>query len=122
MCSLNVAPPAHPLRFRLPGRGVPLRRRRVHGPLRDVRGMRGPGRRGAGQWMCTRGCGQVACRECAHAQAAPAVERYGVRTAERLAADLRRGQSLRRPLSFALARPVVDGWSTVGGAFGPSIT
>lgn len=72
--------------------------------------------------VCTRGYGRVACRECAHGLASLTVERYGANAAERLTADLRRGQSLRRAGSFGLARPVVDGWSNRGGTFGSSMT
>ncbi|MFI2434613.1 hypothetical protein [Streptomyces sp. NPDC018693] len=76
----------------------------------------------AGHRVCTRGYGRVACRECAHGQANLAAERYGSNVAECLAADLRRGQSLRLPRSYALARPVVAGWSASGGMFGSSIS
>jgi hypothetical protein len=74
----------------------------------------------AGQRVCTRGYGRVSCRECAHGQASLVVERYGSNVAACLAADLRRGQTLRVPCSYALARPVVAGWSPAGGTFGPS--
>lgn len=74
----------------------------------------------SGQRVCTRGYGRISCRECAHGQANLVVERYGANVAECLAADLRRGQSLRLPRSYALARPVVAGWSVSGGMFGPS--
>jgi hypothetical protein len=63
----------------------------------------------AGYRVCTRGCGRVSCRECAHGQANLSLERFGKDVAEGLAAGLRRGETLRLPRSFTLARPVVDG-------------
>lgn len=74
----------------------------------------------AGQPVCTRGYGRVSCRECAHGLASVVLERYGANVAECFAAELRRGQSLRLPRSYALARPVVAGWSASGGMFGSS--
>ncbi|MER5926735.1 hypothetical protein [Streptomyces mirabilis] len=74
----------------------------------------------AGHRVCTLGYGRVSCRECAHGQALLTVERYGEDAAEGLAASLRHGQTLRVPRSFALARPVVDGWTISGGTFGSS--
>ncbi|MFF5968298.1 hypothetical protein ACFY64_32155 [Streptomyces collinus] len=73
-----------------------------------------------GHRVCTRGVGRISCRECAHDLAALTVQRHGKDAAEGLAAGLRRGQTLRLPYSYTLARPVVDGWSTTGGTVGPS--
>ncbi|MFG2682513.1 hypothetical protein [Streptomyces sp. NPDC048392] len=73
-----------------------------------------------GHAVCTRGVGRVSCRECAHAMANLSLERYGKNVAEGIAAGLRRGQGLRVPRSYALARPVVAGWSPAGGTVGPS--
>ncbi|MFJ1607076.1 hypothetical protein ACIOHS_27440 [Streptomyces sp. NPDC088253] len=74
----------------------------------------------AGHRVCTRGYGRVSCRECAHGRALLVVERFGKDVAEGLAAGLRRGETLRVPCSFALARPVVDGWTISVGMFGSS--
>ncbi|MEU6594795.1 hypothetical protein ABZ923_37305 [Streptomyces sp. NPDC046881] len=74
----------------------------------------------ARQRVCTRGYGRVACRECAHGLASLVAERYGSNVAECFAAELRRGQGLRLPRGYALARPVVAGWSASGGMFGSS--
>ncbi|KQW11391.1 hypothetical protein [Streptomyces sp. Root369] len=74
----------------------------------------------AGHRVCTRGYGRVSCQECAHGQALLSLQRFGKDVAEGVAAGVRRGQTLRMPRSFALARPVIDGWTVSGGMFGSS--